>query len=103
MRLTTAALVATLVLPLNAFAQGAFERPQQRGRQALEQAIQQRFAAVVRRELNLDDAGMRKLQQANQNFEIPRRQLLMRERQARQGLRAELARGDSADPKRVEQ
>ena len=90
-----------IALPVVTQAQRALERPQ--GRQQLEQALQERFASVVRRELILDDAGMQKLAQANRNFEQPRRELMRRERQARQGLRAELASSDSGDPRRVEQ
>ena len=38
-------------------------------RQRLEQQVTQRLAQVVRRELGLDDSGMRRLQQTNQRFE----------------------------------
>ena len=62
----------------------------------LARQFQQRLAEVVRRRLNLNDSQMRQLGQVNGRYERARMQLLRRERQARQGLRREMAVGDSA-------
>jgi len=73
------------------------------GQQArpLERQFRERFAEVVKRRLNLDDAQMQQLGRVNDRFERDRMQLLRDERRARQALRAEVLAGDSADQKRV--
>lgn len=68
---------------------------------ALERQFRERFAEVVKRRLNLDDAQMQQLGRVNDRFERDRMQLLRDERRARQALRAEVLAGDSADQKRV--
>lgn len=70
-------------------------------RQRLERQIAERLGQVVRRELQLDDAGMRRLQRTNQRFEGKRRELVRRERTARAALRAQLADDTSPDQARV--
>jgi periplasmic protein CpxP/Spy len=80
------------------------ERQAQAGganRQRLEREIQRRMAVIVQRQLNLSPAQMQKLQDVNRRFEGRRRELLMSEREARQGLRQALTPGDSADDRRV--
>jgi len=67
----------------------------------LARQFQQRLAEVVRRRLNLNDSQMQQLGQVNGRYERARMQLLRRERQARQGLRMQMAAGDSADQARV--
>lgn len=71
-------------------------------RAQVERMIQQRFAAVVRRELGLGDAQMRQLVQANRAIDADRRALLRRERSWRQALRTELSGGATANQARVD-
>jgi hypothetical protein len=88
--------------PLDAQAAGGDTPPQGR-RQLLERQIQQRIAQIVRRELDLDDAGMRRLQRTNQRFERERRRLLADERETRRALRTEVTAGPDADQGRVDE
>ena len=71
------------------------------GREGLERQFRERFAEVVRRRLNLDDAQMRQLGQVNGRYERERMMLLREERQMRQALRSEVLAGDSADQAKV--
>ena len=70
-------------------------------RQALEQRVRQRMAAVVQQRLRLNSDQMRRLGEVNRDTETQRRLLQQQERDARVGLRAEVARGDSANQDRV--
>ena len=70
-------------------------------RQALEQRVRQRMAAVVKERLGLSDDQMRRLGEVNRDIEGQRRLLNQQERDLRVGLRAELIRGDSASQDRV--
>ena len=70
-------------------------------RQALEQRVRQRMAAVVKQRLGLSDDQMRRLGEVNRDIEGERRLLNQQERDLRVGLRAELMRGDSASQDRV--
>lgn len=70
-------------------------------RPLLEQALQQRFAAVVRNQLRLDDGQMRQLADVNRRFEGRRRELNQRERTAREVLRGEVAADRNADNPKV--
>ena len=91
------ALLATLaVLSSPATAQPAGAR----GR--LEQQVRERIGRAVQQQLGLTDAEAQRLQQVNQRYEEQRRDLVRQEREARQGLRREVLRGDSADQKRAE-
>ena len=71
------------------------------GRQALEQRVRQRMAAVVQQRLGLNADQMRRLGEVNRDMEGQRRQLNQQERELRTGLRAEVLRGDSANQERV--
>jgi hypothetical protein len=70
-------------------------------RQALEQRVRQRMAAVVQQRLRLNADQMRRLGEVNREMETQRRALQQQERDIRIGLRAEVARGDSANQDRV--
>lgn len=65
-------------------------RPLGPQREELERRFRERSAEIVRRQLQLNDAQMTRLQTVNQQFERQRIALLGEERQARQALRAEL-------------
>jgi hypothetical protein len=70
-------------------------------RQALEQRVRQRTAAVVQQQLGLNAEQMRRLGEVNRDMEGERRLLNQQERDIRVGLRAEVMRGDSANQDRV--
>ncbi len=70
-------------------------------REALEQRVRQRMAAVVQQRLGLNAEQMRRLGEVNRDMEAQRRQLQEQERDVRVGLRAEVMRGDSANQDRV--
>jgi hypothetical protein len=70
-------------------------------RQALEQRVRQRMAVIVQQRLRLNADQMRRLGEVNRDMETQRRLLQQQERDARIGLRAEVARGDSANQDRV--
>ncbi|HEX2777946.1 MAG TPA: hypothetical protein VHM30_00500 [Gemmatimonadaceae bacterium] len=99
-RLRTIA-VASLLLAAPAAAQQAAPRADSSG-VPLEARVRQRVAAVVKQRLGLTDDQMRQLSTVNASFEGRRRDLLLRERQSRAAIRAELLRGTSADQKKVE-
>ena len=67
----------------------------------LEQLVRQRFAAVVRTQLQLDDQQMRRLGEVSRKFEGRRRELNVRERSAREVLRSEVHADRNADNPRV--
>ena len=71
------------------------------GRQALEQRVRERMAAVVQQRLGLSADQMRRLGEVNRDMESQRRLLQEQERDVRVGLRAEVVRGDSANQDRV--
>lgn len=73
------------------------------GRAQMEQRVRERFAEVVKERLQLSDDQMRRLHQTSQQFEQPRRQLQMQEREIRVALRAELQAGEGADQQRTAQ
>ena len=70
-------------------------------RQLLEGTIRRRFAEVVRNRLQLDNRQMQQLIGANRKFEGQRRELNVRERNARLSLRGEVERDRQADNPRV--
>ena len=69
----------------------------------LEQQLRQRTGDLVRRRLGLNDDQMGKLQSTNRSFETQRMDLMLRERETRQSLRAEILAGDGANQAKVGQ
>ena len=65
-------------------------------RAVLEQRVQQRLAQMMKQQLGLTDAQMKKVQETNRKFEGKRRILMDQERDVRMSLRDEMARPDSA-------
>jgi len=101
-QLVCAALVAsTLALSPRAEAQRPVPDSAPAGRDALEQRVRQRMAAVVQQRLGLNADQMRRLGEVNRDMESQRRLLQEQERDVRVGLRAEVVRGDSANQDRV--
>jgi periplasmic protein CpxP/Spy len=64
-------------------------------RDSLESRVRQRMEQVLQRQLGLNDDQMRRLGATNRRFANQRRDLLIRERQVRLGLRDEIELGDS--------
>ena len=65
-------------------------------RAMLEQRVQQRLGQMMKQQLGLNDAQMKKVQETNRKFEQKRRVLVDQERDIRMSLRDEMARPDSA-------
>jgi hypothetical protein len=65
-------------------------------RDLLEQRVRQRMAQVIQRQVGLTDEQMRKLGVANRKFEQQQRDLFVRERQVRLGIRDELELADTS-------
>jgi Spy/CpxP family protein refolding chaperone len=72
-------------------------------REMLEQRLRERTGDLVRRRLQLTDEQMKQLQATNRQFEQQRGSLLMREREMRRSLRAEILAGEKANQARVAQ
>ena len=72
--------------------QGRQGRPQDRAE--LERRFRENFAAEVKKRLQLTDDQMTRLMAVNQRLDAQRRQLFQQEREARMGLRTELANPD---------
>ena len=100
-RMLIAFLFSVVVLATGAEAQRSGPDSSPARRQALEQRVRQRMAAVVKERLGLSDDQMRRLGEVNRDIEGQRRLLNQQERDLRVGLRAELIRGDSASQDRV--
>src|SRR5215831_2207226 len=71
-------------------------------RQLLQRQVRQAFAKAVRRQLNLNDQQMRKLQSVDLKFERQRIALLRDERQARLGLKTAMDDSASVDQAKVD-
>jgi hypothetical protein len=71
-------------------------------RQLLQRQVRQAFAKAVRRQLNLNDDQMRKLQSVDLKYERQRIALLRDERQARQGLKSTMDDSASVDQAKVD-
>jgi hypothetical protein len=71
-------------------------------RQLLQRQVRQAFAKAVRRQLNLSDDQMRKLQSVDFKFERQRIALLRDERQARLGLKTAMDDSANVDQAKVE-
>lgn len=100
MRQGLLALIALVAAAPGLSAQGGMPagRPE---RGQMERMVRQRFAIVVRRELALDSATMRKLQQTLQRHDGTRRELMRTENEARHELREAIHGGDSVDQGRI--
>lgn len=96
-------LLAVSMLALSAQAEAQRPGPDSMParREALEQRVRQRMAAVVQQRLGLNAEQMRRLGEVNRDTEAQRRLLQEQERDVRVGLRAEVVRGDSANQDRV--
>lgn len=97
--------VSAVALSAVAGTAGAQEdrRPPQfpRDRDAMQQRFQQRFAEIVRDRVGLDDDQMVKLTELNRRFEARRREIFLRDRDIRNGMREELADGVTPNDDRV--
>jgi hypothetical protein len=72
--------------------------------QALQKAVRQRFAAVVRTRLNLSEEQAQRLDATDQRFQKQRTQIGQQERASRQGLAAALAdSGGTQDQAKISQ
>ncbi len=96
---------ATIAAPLGAQAtpppsgggrgpQSGEQRPRNQDRAQLERRFRENFAAEVKKRLQLTDDQMTRLMAVNQRLDAQRRQLFQQEREARVGLRTELANPD---------
>jgi hypothetical protein len=93
-------LAAALALLAAVPADAQQRRPGQGERPQLERQVRQRFQQLVQRELGLDDAGMAALEEVNQAFQEPRRELALRQRELRRRLsstRTLLSEDEAAD------
>lgn len=70
-------------------------------RAVLERQFRERTGELVRRQLQLNDDQMNRLQATNSQFEPQRVALVMQERQTRQALRAEMMKKDAANQQKV--
>lgn len=116
MRLRTSALVLMLGViasgaqgqrsdsgPLRPGGRGGLRRGGSLGeQQMLQRQVRQAFAKAVRRQLNLSDEQMGKLQSVDFKFERQRVALLRDERQARLGLKAAMDDSGSVDQAKVD-
>ena len=111
---------SAVVLMLGAFASGALSqrsdtaaplRPGARGglrgqppaeRQLLQRQVRQAFAKAVRRQLNLSDDQMRRLQSVDLKYERERIALLRDERQARLALKGAMDDSSKVDQAKVD-
>lgn len=104
LRATSASLLLVLLTVLSAASLGAQGRLQSRvqggpppgsERDSLEARVRVRMGQMLRTQLGLTDPQMRQLMASNRRFEGRRRDLLGQEREVRNGLRDELASGDT--------
>jgi hypothetical protein len=103
MRLVRTTLVLALAVVASATSEAQRPVPDSAParRQALEQRVRQRMAAVVQQRLGLTPDQMRRLGEVNREMEAQRRLLHQQERELRMSLRAEVMHGDSASQDRV--
>ena len=95
------AVLAIAVFPIAGMAQGKADDVNPR-RQVLEERLRQRTGEIVQRRLQLSDEQMRRLQTTNRQFEGQRSSLMMKERQVRRELRAQMML-EKADQNQVSQ
>jgi Spy/CpxP family protein refolding chaperone len=102
--LVRAAAIAALSLSLTwvtASAQPPGGRPMNPRREALERQLRMRTGEMVRRQLQLNDDQMARLQATNQQFERQRIALIAREREVRRKLRREIMLNERANQNHV--
>lgn len=75
--------------------------PQEADRDSLELRVRQRMMQMIQRQLGLTGEQTRKLSATSRKFESQHRELFVRERQARIGLREELDLGDTTRQSQV--
>ncbi len=92
--LVVAATVASVVAAPRALA-AQDPGPAPMDRDSLEARVRERMAQMVKRQIGLNDEQMRRLGATNRRFEGQRRELVMREREVRMGLRDEMESGDT--------
>ncbi len=88
-------LLAFAGAPAGAQAQDVVPPPPPIDRDSLEARVRQRMASVIQRQVGLTNDQMRQLNATNRRFEGQRRDLVMREREIRMGLRDEIESGDT--------
>lgn len=93
-RTILAAALLVLGLPQPAWPQSDSARPR---REELRQRIEERFAAKVRRDLDLTEDQATRLRETGREFNGRRRELESRERELRSALEAQLRPGVAAD------
>jgi Spy/CpxP family protein refolding chaperone len=103
--LRTLALIASVssAASVVADAQPQGGRPMNPRREALERQLRMRTGEMVRRELQLNDSQMARLQATNQQFERQRIALVTREREVRRELRREIMLNERANQNQVSQ
>src|SRR5689334_10450334 len=89
--------IATIAPVTTLHAQQAPAQEAELPRRQLEQRLRQRLGAIVKRELQLDDAQAQRLGNVSAKYETERRQLAGQERELRLQLRDELQGGEQAD------
>ena len=101
-RFVVAGALVGATLSVNAGAQEERRRPPfPADREAMQQRFQERFADVVRDRVGLDQEQMGKLMELNRRFETRRREVFLRDREIRNGMREELADGASPNDDRL--
>jgi Spy/CpxP family protein refolding chaperone len=95
------ALLLAVTLPSAAMAQRTPGEAPPRGRQQMEQRLQQGVWRIAKQRIQLSDEQMTKLEGTAGRFDVRRRALIADERAQRQTLRQELMSGDRANQDRV--
>lgn len=96
-------VLALAVSAASASAQPPGGRPMNPRREALERQLRMRTGEMVRRQLELNDDQMARLQATSRQFERQRTALLERERQVRRELRREIMLDERANQNHVSQ
>ncbi len=104
MRTLIRGLAAALMLSLGPLVLAAQEPgpPGPPPRDSLEARVRERMAAAIQRQVGLNDDQMRRLTATTRKYEAQHRDLFVRERRARTGLREELELGDTTRQAQVQ-
>lgn len=94
-------LIGALLLTLANTGHAQQERLHSRDRADLQRRFQERYAQIVRERVGLDNDQMSKLSELNGRYEGRRRDLFLRERDVRIGLRQELSGSTPPDEDRI--